>query len=85
MSRMFIWVDPWEEIDRAERMERAWRDREDEHRSRMEGMALAFADSSHRLQARMQAAWDPIVRAKALQPPAPIIFNGPAPEWMKAK
>lgn len=64
----YEWRDPWSLIDQVERYERDWYDREDEHRAQMRGAALAFADAIHQMRAQMEAAWDPIVRAKALQP-----------------
>jgi hypothetical protein len=70
---MYEWRDPWAAIEQVERFERDWYDREDEHRSQMRGMAMAFADSSHELQRRMDAAYDPILRAKMLQP-QPAIY-----------
>lgn len=69
---MFEWIDPWETMDR---FEYEWRAREDEHRAEMCAAALAFADASYQLQKRMDAAWDPIARAKALQPQPPIILR----------
>lgn len=68
----YEWVDPWAAI---ERFERDWYDREDEHRSQMRGGSLAFADAGHMMRAQMEAAWDPIVRAKALQPGPPIMVS----------
>lgn len=71
----YEWRDPWSLIDQAERYERDWYDREDEHRLQMRGAALAFADASHQMRAQMEAAWDPIVRSKALQSPPPIVVS----------
>ena len=75
MAGMYEWVDPWEAVEQAERLERDWCDREDEHRSQMRGMALAHADAGHVLRKQMEAAWDPIIQARALQSPPPIMVS----------
>jgi hypothetical protein len=75
MTGMYEWVDPWEAVEQSRRFERDWYDREGEHRSQMRGAALAFADAGHMMRAQMEAAWDPIIRAKALQPAPPIMVS----------
>lgn len=74
MTSMYDWRDPWATIDKLEHVERHWRDREDEHRSQMRGMALAFADSSHELQRRYEAVLAPVLRIKALENNVPSIL-----------